>query len=152
MGKVMLQDTALVELRRLNAQFIHNFVTCDVASQASIIHPRFTCIMPTGQRLERADYLKYWATGFDPDVITYWDYRDERIEIFGDVALVCASNCYTRRRDGVATSGMSIYTDTYLREDGRWSCIQAQITGMQPDFFPADATVVRRYQRGRLQA
>ena len=94
----MLQDMALVELRRLNAQFIHNFVSCDVASQASIIHPRFTCIMPTGQRLARDEYLKYWATGFDPDVITYWDYRDERIEIFGDVALVFPADDTVVRR------------------------------------------------------
>ena len=28
----MLQDTALVTLRRLNATFIHNFVTNDVVS------------------------------------------------------------------------------------------------------------------------
>jgi len=149
-GYVML-DRSLVALRRLNAKFIHNFVTNDVAAQAAIVHKRFTCIMPNGLRLNRADYLTYWATGFDPDVITYWDYRDEKIEIFGDVALVCATNCYTRRRDGIANSGMTIYTDTYLLEDGLWSCIQAQITPMQADYFPPDDTVVRRYHRGRLQ-
>ena len=38
------------ELRALNARFIHNFVTNDVASHDAILHPRFINIWPTGQR------------------------------------------------------------------------------------------------------
>ena len=38
------------ELRALNARFIHNFVTNDVASHDAILHPRFISIWPTGQR------------------------------------------------------------------------------------------------------
>ena len=67
------------ELRALNARFIHNFVTNDVASHDAILHPRFINIWPTGQRWDRATYLKYWATAFDPEVIVYWDVRDELI-------------------------------------------------------------------------
>jgi hypothetical protein len=63
------------ELRALNARFIHNFVTNDVASHDAILHPAFITILPTGQRWDRATYLKYWATAFDPDVIVYWDVR-----------------------------------------------------------------------------
>lgn len=141
----------LATLRRLNATFIHNFVTNDVVSHSAIIHPRFVCIMPDGNRMYRADYLAYWATGFDPDVITYWDYRDERIEIFGDAALVSATTCYTRRKDGMAKSGMTFYTDTYVQENGLWQCIQAQMTSLQPEYFPPDDTVIRRYHRGKLK-
>ena len=45
------------ELRALNARFIHNFVTNDVASHDAILHPRFINIWPTGQRWDRATYL-----------------------------------------------------------------------------------------------
>jgi len=38
------------ELRALNARFIHNFVTDDVASHDAILHPAFINIWPTGQR------------------------------------------------------------------------------------------------------
>jgi len=38
------------QLRALNARFIHNFVTNDVASHDAILHPRFINIWPTGQR------------------------------------------------------------------------------------------------------
>src|ERR1700710_3205000 len=116
------------ELRALNARFIHNFVTNDVPSPDAILHPGLINIWPTGQRWDRATYLKYWVTAFDPKVIVYWDVRDELITVIGDVALVRSTNKYTRRRDGKEVTGMTTYTDTYLFKNGAWKCIQAQIT------------------------
>jgi hypothetical protein len=126
------------ELRALNARFIHNFVTNDVASHDAILHPAFINIWPTGQRWDRASYLKYWATAFDPKVIPYWDVRDELITVIGDVALVRSTNKAT-------------YTDTYLFENGAWKCIQAQIQAVAPEFYPADDTIVSVYIEGKLQ-
>ena len=139
------------ELRALNARFIHNFVTNDVASHDAILHPAFISIWPTGQRWDRASYLKYWATAFDPKVIPYWDVRDELITVIGDVALVRSTNKAIRRRDGNEVTGMTAYTDTYLFENGAWKCIQAQIQAVAPEFYPADDTIVSVYIDGKLQ-
>lgn len=139
------------ELRALNARFIHNFVTNDVASHDAILHPQFINIWPTGQRCDRASYLKFWATGFDPKVIVYWDVRDELITVIGDVALVRATNKSIRRRDGKEVTGMTTYTDTYLFENGAWKCIQAQITAVAPECQPADDTIVSVYIEGKRQ-
>src|ERR1044072_3871475 len=106
------------ELRALNARFIHNFVTKDVASHDATLHERFINIWPTGQRWDRATYLKYWATAFDPKLIPYWDVRDELISVFGNVALVRSTNKAIRRRDGRDVMGMTMYNDTYLHENG----------------------------------
>src|SRR4030081_1428212 len=121
------------ELRALDARLIAKFVTQHVVSHDAILHPGFVNIWPTGQRWDRATYLKYWATAFDPKVIVYWDVRDELITIIGDVALVRATNKHTRRRDGQEVTGMTTYTDTYLFENGAWKCIQAQITAVAPN-------------------
>jgi hypothetical protein len=146
------QSTATMdELRALNARFIHNFVTRDVASHDALLHPDFINIWPTGQRLDRASYLKYWATAFDPKVIVYWDVRDELITVIGNVALVRATNKHTRRRDGKELTGMTMYTDTYLFEEGAWKCIQAQLTPVAPEHEPADDTIVSVYLEGKLQ-
>jgi len=139
------------ELRALNARFIHNFITRDVASHDALLHPDFINIWPTGQRLDRASYLKYWATAFDPKVIVYWDVRDELITVIGDVALVRSTNKCTRRRDGQEVTGMTSYTDTYLFENGAWKCIQAQIQAVAPEHYPADDTIVSVYIEGKLQ-
>ena len=37
-------------------------------------------------------YLEGWGPGFDPEVIVYWDVRDELITVVGDVALVRSTN------------------------------------------------------------
>jgi len=139
------------ELRALNARFIDNFVTNDVASHDAILHAGFINIWPTGQRWDRAKYLKYWATAFDPKVIVYWDVRDELITIIGDVALVRATNKHTRRRDGKELTGMTMYTDTYLLENGAWKCIQAQLTSVDPEHQPADDTIISVYIEGKRQ-
>ena len=139
------------ELRALNARFIHNFVTNDVASHDAILHPGFINIWPTGQRWDRATYLKYWATAFDPKVIVYWDVRDELITVLGDVALVRATNKHTRRRDGKEVTAMTMYADAYLFENGAWKGIQAQITAVAPEPQPADDTIVSVYIEGNRQ-
>lgn len=141
------QDVA--ELSALNAKFIHNFVTCDVASHDAIIHPRFVSILPSGTIQNRADYLADWAKDFDPDLIPYWDMRDQHITLFGDVALVRAVNKWTRRKNGAEVTGMTLYTDIYLRTDGTWLCIQAQIQSITPENYPGDETIICRYIDGK---
>jgi ketosteroid isomerase-like protein len=139
-------------LRALNARFIHNFVSNDVASHDAMLHPRFLCISSNGARRGRNDYLRDWAHGFDADKLVHWDTRDERVDVFGDVALVRATNKHIHLVDGAEVMGMTAYTDTYLREAGRWLCIQAQLTTVAPQHHPDDSTVINAYIRGRLQA
>jgi hypothetical protein len=141
----------LQALRRLNKRFIHNFVTNDVASHDAILHPSFRALYPGGVHIDRATYLKGWATGFDPDVITYWDMRDQRIDVMGDTALAGATNRWVRVRDGAEVAGMTAYTDTYVRTADGWLCVLAQLTPVLPENFPPDNTIVVSYLRGVLQ-
>ena len=69
-------------------------------SHDAILHPEFICITPMGARVGRADYLKAWATGFDAERIPYYDYRDEKIDVFGDTALVRSTNKRVTAQDG----------------------------------------------------
>jgi hypothetical protein len=136
-------STDLSMLRRLNATFIHNFVTNDTASHNKILHKDFVCISSNGQLINRKDYLDKWAHGFDG--FTYWDYRDESIQLFGNTALVRSKNKYIVKKEGTEVTGMSMYTDTYIKESGEWKCVQAQITRVSPEYFSPDATIVKSY-------
>ena len=148
----MTTSTADVEaLRALNKRFIHNFVTNDVPSHDSILHTEFRTITPSGGHFDRSTYLRQWATGFDPNVIIYWDMRDERITCVGEVALISATNKHTRVRDGAQVTGMTCYTDTYVREGRRWLCVLAQLTAVAPENYPSDDTIVVRYLNGQMQ-
>ena len=120
------------ELSALNARFINNFITNDVASHDAILHEEFICIDANGRRVGRDEYLRRWATQFDADRIPYYDYRDEKIDVFGDTALLRSTNKSVRVIDGSETVRMTMYTDVYVRRDGDWKCIQAQITPVAP--------------------
>jgi hypothetical protein len=142
---------AMDELRALNALFIENFVRNDVKSHDAILHADFVCIRSNGSRVERAAYLKGWARGFDPQVIIYWDVRDEFITIVGNVALVRATNKEVVRSGGRDVTAMTTYTDTYIYEHGAWKCLQAQITPVAKDHEPGDDTIISVYINGVLQ-
>jgi hypothetical protein len=142
---------AMQDLRALNARFIENFIRNDVAAHDALLHTDFLYIRGNGARVGRRAYLEGWATGFDPEVIIYWDTRDELITLIGPVALVRATNRYVELVDGVETSGMAAYTDTYIHEAGKWRCIQAQITPVAADCEPPDDSIISVYVKGVRQ-
>lgn len=118
-------------LRELNARFIKNFVTQDTASHNRIIHKDFICIEGSGAIVGREEYIKNWATDFDNSGYITFSYTDEVIRIFGNMALVRSKTVYTTSIDGKTIEGSTIYTDTYVKEDGKWLCVQAHITPLK---------------------
>ncbi len=83
--------------------------------------------------------------------IPYFDYRDEKIDVFDTTALLRSTNRSVRMIDGVESVGMTMYTDIYVEQDGAWKCIQAQITPVSPANYPPDATIVKKYVKGVAQ-
>ncbi len=150
-GDEAMDSEAMRQLKALNARFINNYVTNDARSHDQLTHEDFVSIVSTGKRETKAEYITRWATGFDPEVITYWDYRDEFISIYGSMALVRATNKYTIVKDGKETTGMATYTDTYIQQDGEWKCVQAQIGPVTPENYPPDETIVKKYIKGQSQ-
>ena len=142
-GSAQANSDDMKTLKLLNSKFINNFVTNDTVSHSKIIHRDFVCIGSSGQYINRKDYMNGWLHGFDGFV--YGDYRDERISIFGNTALVHAANKYVVVSNGKESKGMSMYTDVYIKENGEWKCVQAQISKLSPEFFPGDETIVKKY-------
>lgn len=117
-----------LQLSAINAKFINNFLTRDVASHDAIIHRDFVCIQGDGSIISRETYLKNWATDFDNSGYLTFTYTDEHIRIFADIALVRSKTIFTKPVNGKTITGYTIYTDTYKKENGNWKCIQVQIT------------------------
>lgn len=118
----------LAQLSALNAQFIQDFLHNDTVAHNKIIYKDFVCIIGNGTVVNRDDYMKGWVHGYDPTVYKSFVMQNELIRIFGNTALVRAETPYTYISNGTEISGATIYTDTYIKLDGRWWCIQAQLT------------------------
>lgn len=125
------QTSDLAILRELNGKFIRNFINQDTISHNELIHADFVCIQGSGVIVGRDEYMKGWAHGYEDAKYTSFNYTDELIRIFGNTALVRSKTVYTKEVDGKTISGASVYTDTYIKENGRWRCVQAQITGIK---------------------
>lgn len=115
-------------LSELNAQFIKNFINQDTVAHNKIIHKDFICIEGSGAIINRDVYMKNWATDFENSGYITFSYCDEVIRIFGEMALIRSKTVYTKMVDGKSVEGNSIYTDTYVKENEKWICVQAHIT------------------------
>jgi hypothetical protein len=135
-NKIYMKDSLTLEsdsaqLSALNAKFIKNFLNQDAAAHDKIIHKDFVCIESNGAIILRDEYLKDWATDYQKSGYTSFAYTDEFIRIFGNMALVRSKTVYTKMVDGKKISGNTIYTDTYIKENGEWKCVQAQLTAVK---------------------
>jgi hypothetical protein len=117
-------------LSALNKKFIHNFITQDTVAHNEIIHKDFVCIDNSGEIMNRRTYMEQWSHSFNDGKFESFTYHDEDIRIFGNMALVRSRTKYRKTGNG-KTEGGSVYTDTYVKEHGRWWCVQAQITPLK---------------------
>lgn len=115
-------------LSKINAQFIHNFITQDAAAHNRIIHNDFVCIESNGSIINRGTYLKNWATDYENSGCISFTHTDEVIRIFDDIALVRSKTTAVRKINGSILTQYTVYTDTYKKENDTWQCIQVQIT------------------------
>jgi ketosteroid isomerase-like protein len=115
-------------LSTLNARFIKNFITQDTVAHNEIIHKDFVCINNDGSVIGRNEYMSGWSGAYERSGYTSFTFTDEHIRIFGNMALVRSKTVYIKKKDGRTVEGSSVYTDTYIKENGKWLCVQAQIT------------------------
>ena len=112
-------------LRALNANYVKAFRESDVAWYDAHLAPDYNVVYGDGSFHDRAGALADFAKPTFAEHLASFPVDNVRIRRFGDVALVSAENASTRT-DG--RKGENRYTDIWLKQDGRWRCIQAHIT------------------------
>ena len=115
-------------LHTLNGQFIQNFLHNDTVAHNKIIYKDFLCISSSGAVIDRNDYMKGWAHGYDPGLYKSFVMQNEFIRVMDNTALVRAETKYSYMEEGKEVFKTTLYTDTYVKMEGRWWCIQAQLT------------------------
>ena len=115
-----LADKSTVE--RLNEQYIAAFMNADVTWYQRYLADDFVCIEPDATVLSKAEFLRRRSEG--PGISDY-KLENVSVRIYGDTALVQATGRFTRP-DG--SQGVSRYTDIYVRMNGEWKVVSAQIT------------------------
>ncbi len=111
-------------LRQLNHDYVQSFLTSDARRYDELIAENFICIEPNGQLVDRAAFLE---AAVHPVTVEYFRVEDVEIRLFGDFAQIVARTPY-KYPDG--RQGVSRYIDCWIKRDGQWRAISAQITGI----------------------
>ena len=109
-------------LRQLNEQYIRAFLEKDVEWFETRLAEEFIGIESDGELLDRESFLRMIANGSRQSAYTL---EEVQVQCFGETAVVRALGCWTMQ-DG--TEGRSRYVDVYVRRDGVWKVVSAQIT------------------------
>src|SRR5262245_23885510 len=109
-------------LRFLNGEYIRAVRESDSEWFKANLADDFLNSNPDCTLVDKAAFLKQIAP---PCPVSNLQCEDVRIRQFGEMAQIHARTTYGKP-DGKAGAGR--YTDTWLRREGRWVCISAQVT------------------------
>jgi ketosteroid isomerase-like protein len=116
----MMSD--LQALQELNEGYIRSVRTSDVQWFERNLSQDFLNSNPDGTLIDRAAFLRQIAP---PCPVANLGVEDVRIRLFGDAAIAHGRTTYVKP-DGQPGAGR--YTDTWVREGGRWLCVAAHVT------------------------
>lgn len=109
-------------IRELNAGYVRAFLTSDADWYDRHLTQDFMCILTTGTVMDRASFVE---NARKPHTVVSYDLSEVSIRQHGDMALVSALGSWTRK-DG--TNGKTRYVDVWVRKDGAWKAVSAQLT------------------------
>ena len=115
-------QTDSVELVKLNRSYVDSFMHGDAAWYDAHLAPEFECLCPDGSIVHRADFV---AGSTKPMTQRSFSLDSVHVKLIGDVAVITAITPFVRA-DG--TNGTNRYTDIWVRRNGKWMTLQAQIT------------------------
>lgn len=109
-------------LRALNDEYVRSFLESDATRYDELVADDFYCIEPNGRVVDKATFLEL-AT--QPAEMEYFHVEDVSIRILGEFAQISARTPF---RTLSGHEGTNIYTDCWVKRDGHWRAVSAQIT------------------------
>ena len=108
------------ELMKIERDWCSADVKGDVAAVSAILSDDYADVLLTGKVANKAQVLADVKT----DKATVCDVDMLNVRVYGDAAVVVGRTTVK----SVSFNGQYMYTDTYIRRDGRWTCVSSQGT------------------------
>lgn len=118
----MIDDVEI--LKQLNHDYVQSFLNSDAKRYDELIADNFICVEPDGKLYDRAAFLEAAA---QPVSVVYFHVENVEIRVFGDFAQITALTPYKMPS---GKEGVSRYIDCWIKRDGQWKAVSAQITGI----------------------
>lgn len=109
-------------LLELNTGYVNAFLNADAAWYDQHLTDDFICVRGDGSVLDKPAFL----AGTTPEAAAEeYTLADVAVRIHGQAAYVTALGTW-RRKDG--SKGQTRYIDSYVKTDGGWRVVSAQLT------------------------
>lgn len=113
-------------IKKLNADWLHSFVTHDSVTLSKILADDFFLYGPTGRKFTRKETL---ANVADTNIETLSVQADfVEVHVFNDMGLIVCKTTFTQRMGDVLTTGYNCYMDAYEKRNGHWVAVAGHVT------------------------
>jgi len=109
------------EIIRLEDEWGAALIKHDPAPIEKMIADDFIGTMPDGAVYTKAQLLESVKSNKE-DIISITD-DEVKVHVYGDAAVINARITSRVRVEGKETSFLGRYTDTWIKQDGRWKCV-----------------------------
>jgi ketosteroid isomerase-like protein len=120
--------SAEAELRKAIYEYDEALRRADVAVAEKFWASEYTFVNPRGARLTRTDRVAYLRTKRTALDSVAHEPKEERITVYGDVALYSALLTISGRYGGEAEQGQFRVLVAWIHRDGRWQQLASQMT------------------------
>ncbi|HTF31576.1 MAG TPA: nuclear transport factor 2 family protein [Flavitalea sp.] len=121
----LAQQTDSLEVSRLNKNWIASYAKRDTTTMNRILAEDFRMISPKGKILSKSDLIKNIG---NPENLTIATIDSSSVRILGTTALVVGYVSFSSKTKTESAKGRNVYSDLYIKRDGRWTAVSAQVT------------------------
>ncbi|HUR79441.1 MAG TPA: DUF4440 domain-containing protein [Thermoanaerobaculia bacterium] len=124
------QDPVATAVMDMEREWGEAMLAGNVAKIENIVADDWTMIDPAGQRTSRAqalDDLRSGALKFESSTP-----GDIKVNVYGDTAIVNGSSKDKGTYKGMDISGDYVFTDVFVKRDGKWRAVSTQVTRVMP--------------------
>jgi uncharacterized protein (TIGR02246 family) len=99
-----------------------------------IVAADFTFTLPDGRVLTRKQYVSREEIPAD-EKVEKADNQTDQVRVIGDVAVVNGHSTLTGKKGGEAFEYRFRWTDVFVKRDGRWQAVSAQLTPINAEWW-----------------
>ena len=117
------------EVRKLEREWLDAYERFDVKAMDRIVADDFAITFPNGTLQTKPQLMASLRTPRKPDAPAYRFFtEDVRSRSYGDTVILSGTIVTETRRDGKPVQERSRYTDTYVKQNGRWQVVASHLS------------------------
>jgi ketosteroid isomerase-like protein len=119
-------DDEKEELIRLQQEWCRAELSRDTAALSRLLADDYALVTPEGEHIPRDQLLR--EIGADGLRVISIPAEKLNVQVYGTAAVVRG---LAKWSDGSATTGQSVFTDTWVKREGKWKCVATHESGSE---------------------